>query len=95
MFLSKLFHKNIKAKCYTCYYIYNALWKKCLKLPVFIWVPISKDDYTDASISDPVFSGVIWTMILANKYSVVPKMFSLNIGWFFGSIVNMFKKLLP
>lgn len=70
-------------------------WRKCLKLPVFIWVPISKDDYTDASISDPVFSSVIWTMILANKYSIAPRIFSLNIWWFFGSIVTMFKKLLP
>lgn len=71
------------------------LWKKTLKLPVFIWTPISKDDYSDASINDPVFASVIWTMILANKYSITPKVFSFNIWWFFSSIVNAFKKLLP
>lgn len=71
------------------------LWKKSLKLPVFIWIPVSKDDYSDASISDPVFSSVVWTMILANKYSVQPSVFSLNIWWFFKSIAKIFKKLLP
>ncbi len=71
------------------------LWKKSLKLPVFIWTPISKDDYSDASINDPVFASVIWTMILSNKYSVTPKVFSFNVWWFFSSIVNIFKKLLP
>jgi len=71
------------------------LWKKNLKLPVFIWVPISKDDYSDASVSDPIFSSVIWTMILAQKYSVAPKIFSFNIWGFFGSIKNIFEKLLP
>jgi hypothetical protein len=34
-------------------------------------------------------------MILSNKYSVPGKMFSMNIGWFFESIINTFKKLLP
>ena len=71
------------------------LGKKSLKLPVFIWTPISKDDYSDASINDPVFASVIWTMILSNKYSITPKVFSFNVWWFFTSIVNIFKKLLP
>ena len=71
------------------------LWKKSLKLPVFIWTPISKDDYSDASINDPVFASVIWTMILSNKYSITPKVFSFNVWWFFASIWNIFKKLLP
>lgn len=71
------------------------LGKKSLKLPVFIGLPVSQDDFNDASISDPVFSSVIGTMILSNKYSVPGKMFSMNIGWFFESIINTFKKLLP
>lgn len=69
--------------------------KKTLKLPVFIWTPLSKDEYSDASINDPVFASVIWTMILANKYSIAPKVFSLNVGWFFSSIIKAFKKILP
>jgi hypothetical protein len=32
-------------------------------------------------------------MILSNKYGASSKVFSLNIGGFFDSIVNIFKKL--
>jgi cell division ATPase FtsA len=71
------------------------LWKKSLKLPVFIGLPVSQDDFNDASISDPVFASVIGTMILSNKYSMPWKMFSVNIWGFFESIINTFKKLLP
>ncbi len=71
------------------------LWKKSLKLPVFIWLPVSQDDFNDSLISDPVFASVIGTMILSNKYSISWKMFSVNIWGFFESIINTFKKLLP
>lgn len=71
------------------------LWKKDLKLPVFIWLPASKDDLVDASISDPVFASVIWTMIFSNIYWTNAKAFTLNIGWFLESILKAFKKLLP
>jgi cell division protein FtsA len=69
--------------------------KKSLKLPVFIWLPVSKDDLIDASISDPLFSAVIWTMIFSNMYSNDRKMFSINFSWFFQSIKKLFKKILP
>ena len=69
--------------------------KKILRLPSFIWIPASKDDLSDASINDPVFSAVIWTMILANKYSDFDKNFSLKIWWIFKPILNLFKKILP
>ncbi len=69
--------------------------KKDLKLPVFIWLPVSKDELVDASISDPVFAWVIWTMIYSNMYWTNSNILSLNIWWFFESIKNMFKKLLP
>jgi cell division ATPase FtsA len=71
------------------------LWKKDLKLPVFIGLPASKDDLVDASISDPVFAAVIWTMIFSNIYWTNSKVFSFNIWAFFESIINAFKKLLP
>ena len=71
------------------------LWKKNLRLPVFIGLPVSKDELSDASISDPVFASVIWTMILSHKYSAVHKVFSLNVWWFFASIWKIFKKLIP
>lgn len=69
--------------------------KNDLKLPVFIGLPVSKDDLVDSSISDPVFAWVIGTMIFSNKYGANSSMFSLNIGWFFESITNLLKKLLP
>ncbi len=74
---------------------YVDLAKKSLKLPVFIWLPVSKDELVDASISDPVFAAVIWTMIFSNMYQVNSNLISLNIWWFFDSIRNIFKKLLP
>lgn len=67
--------------------------KSELRLPTFIGLPVSKDEFADASISDPVFSSAIGTMILSNKYGASSKVFSLNIGGFFDSIVNIFKKL--
>jgi len=72
-----------------------SLWKKVLKLPTFIWLPINNNDYCDASINDPVFASVLWTMILSNKYSQTPKFFSFNLWWFFKSIARVFKKILP
>lgn len=69
--------------------------KKWLKLPVFIGLPVSKDDLVDASISDPVFSAVIWTMIFSNMYSHNWPLFSINLSWFVESLKKLFKKLLP
>ena len=69
--------------------------KKWLRLPVFIWLPVSKDDLVDASISDPVFAAVIWTMIFSNMYSNKWPMFSINFWWFIASLKKLFKKILP
>ncbi len=69
--------------------------KKDLKLPSFIGIPSSNDDLNDTTINDPVFSWVIWTLILANKYSEDNTSFSINIMQIFNSIVKAFKKLLP
>lgn len=71
------------------------LGKKSLKLPVFVWVPVSRDGLVDASISDPVFAAVIWTMIFSNMYWTNSNLISLTFWWFFGSIKKIFKKLLP
>ena len=71
------------------------LTKTVLRLPAFVGIPVEKESLTETSISDPVFSAVIWSMILANKYSTDTKWFSINISWFFNSIVKVFKKILP
>ncbi len=70
--------------------------KDILKLPAFIWIPIEKEDMLlETSISDPIFASVIWNMILANKYIIPTNTFSLNIWWFFASILKVLKKILP
>lgn len=71
------------------------LWKKNLKLPVFIWTPVSKDQLVDSSISDPVFAAVIWTMILSNIYWTNSNIFTFNFSWFIDSLKKMFKKIMP
>jgi len=49
----------------------------------------------DTSINDPSFSGVLGTLILANKYRNARNTISLNISSMLGSITKVFKKLLP
>lgn len=38
--------------------------KRSLRLPVFIGVPVEKESLTETSISDPVFAGVVGSLIL-------------------------------
>ena len=66
-----------------------------LRLPVFIWLPVSKDDLVDASISDPEFSAVIWTMILSNEYHSNLGSINFSLKWFLDSIKKLFSKILP
>jgi len=68
--------------------------KELLRLPVIIWLPV-ENDLASKTISDPAFSSVIWTMILANKYSQGRARLSLNFSWIFDSIIKVFKKILP
>lgn len=42
--------------------------KDILKLPSVVGTPIDGDSLSESSISDPVFSGIVGTMILAKKY---------------------------
>ncbi|MDD2907050.1 MAG: cell division protein FtsA [Candidatus Gracilibacteria bacterium] len=69
--------------------------KKSLRLPVFIGLPFSKDELVDASISDPVFSAVIGTMIFANMYGNNGPLFSINFNSILESLKKLFKKILP
>jgi cell division protein FtsA len=69
--------------------------KKNLKLPCFIWTPEINDEMSDSFIHDPVYSSIIWTLILSNKYSIETWWFNFNLWGIFSSIINVFKKLLP
>ena len=69
--------------------------KEVLRLPAVVWVPIEKDWLWETSISDPSFSSIIWTMILARKFSLSSLWISFDIKWMFDSIVRIIKKMLP
>ena len=73
--------------------------KEYLRLPAIIWIPFGNDSVAWTSISDPSFSGVLWTMILANKYRDARSKISFDmVGLFWSiyqSIVKVLKKLLP
>ncbi|MBW7954216.1 cell division protein FtsA [Candidatus Gracilibacteria bacterium] len=69
--------------------------KESLRLPVSIGVPKFDESVSDASINDPSFAGVLGTIILTNKYRDARNVISFNIGSLFGSIIKVFKKLLP
>lgn len=71
------------------------LTKEVLRLPAFIWIPVEKESLTDTSISDPVFASVVWTLVLANKYSAISSWISINFWWIFSSIMKVFKKIIP
>lgn len=69
--------------------------KENLKLPSFIGIPASNDDISETFINDPLYAAVIGTLILWNKYNIETPGFSLNVWWFFSSILKALKKLLP
>jgi len=71
--------------------------KEVLRLPVTVWLPLEWAGTTESSISDPSFAGVIWTMILAKKYSLSNSSFwmSFNPKWIWDSLVKIIKKILP
>jgi len=74
---------------------FSDLAKKVLRLPVFIGLPLEKESLSETSISDPVFAGVVWNLILGNRYSRWWSPFKIHIAPFFESIVKVFKKILP
>lgn len=70
--------------------------KKTLRLPVFIGLPMEKESLSETSISDPVFAGVVGSLILGNKYGHHRGLpISLNFSGMFESILKVFKKILP
>lgn len=75
------------------------LTKESLRLPVTIWMPFTNDNVAWASISDPTFSALLWTIVLANKYRDARAKISFNI-WslftmIFWSIKKVITKILP
>ena len=69
--------------------------KKGLRLPAFIGLPVEKESLSETSISDPVFAGVVGTLILGNKYTLRSSPLNINLTGLFDSIMKVFKKILP
>lgn len=69
--------------------------KKILRLPVFIGLPLEKQALTETSISDPVFAGGVWSLILWNKLGIWLRWIHLNFWWIFDSLKKIFRKILP
>lgn len=69
--------------------------KRVLRLPVFIGLPVEKESLSETSISDPVYAGVVWNLILWNRYWRKWNALNINLGWIFASIAKVFKKILP
>jgi len=74
---------------------FSELAKKVLRLPVFVGLPLEKESLSETSISDPVYAGVVGSLILWNRYNTWWSPFRIPIGSFFSSIVKAFKKILP
>lgn len=69
--------------------------KEMLRLPVIVWVPVQDSILAETFVSDPSFSWVIGSIILANKYTNSKKTLYFNIWWIFSSFVKVFKNMLP
>jgi len=74
---------------------FSELAKKILRLPVFVGLPLEKESLSETSISDPVYAGVVGSLILWNRYNSWGSPFRIPIGSFFSSIVKAFRKILP
>lgn len=75
----------------------NDLAKEVLRLPSMIGTPEDSDFISGTSIGDPIFAGIIGTLLLSQKYGVSRSGFKMNLsfGGFFGSIKNALKKIMP
>jgi len=69
--------------------------KDILRLPCSIWTPACDDLIGQTSLWDPSFAWVVWTMIISNKYRKFKNVIWFSIFSIFGSIIKVFKKLLP
>lgn len=52
-----------------------------LRLPACIGVPEEIDGVSGTSMSDPVYTAVIGTLVLAGKYGATRKQFKLNLSF--------------
>ena len=68
-----------------------------MRLPASIGVPDMVDGVSGTSISDPIYSSVVGNLLLIQKYGTAKRAFKVNfsLGNIFGSLKNIFKKIMP
>ena len=68
-----------------------------MRLPASIGLPDSVEGVRGTSISDPIYSSVVGNLLLIQKYGTAKRPFKVNfsIGSVFGSLKNIFKKIMP
>lgn len=73
------------------------LTREYLRLPACIGVPDEVDGISGTSISDPIYTSAVGTLLLAQKYGTARKPFKIQVsfGGLFVSMKNLFKKLIP
>ncbi len=55
--------------------------REYLRLPACVGVPEEIDGVTGTSISDPIYTAVVGTLVLAGKYGTSRKQFKLNLSF--------------
>jgi cell division protein FtsA len=68
-----------------------------MRLPASIGVPDQVEGVSGTSISDPIYSSVVGNLLLIQKYGTAKRPFKVNfsLGNAFGSLKNIFKKMIP
>lgn len=68
-----------------------------MRLPASIGVPDQVEWVSGTSISDPIYSSVVGNLLLIQKYGTAKRPFKVNfsLGSAFGSLKNIFKKIMP
>jgi cell division protein FtsA len=68
-----------------------------MRLPASIGVPDQVEWVSGTSISDPIYSSVVGNLLLIQKYGTAKRPFKVNfsLGSAFGSLKNIFKKIIP
>lgn len=68
-----------------------------MRLPASIGLPDSVEGVRGTSVSDPIYSSVVGNLLLIQKYGTAKRPFKMtfSVGSVFGSLKNIFKKIIP
>ena len=68
-----------------------------MRLPASIGLPDSVEGVRGTSVSDPIYSSVVGNLLLIQKYGTAKRPFKMtfSVTSVFGSLKNIFKKIIP